>query len=327
MLWSLAALPLFVAAYWVFLSRRRKMQRQVAALRLVAKAMNVQSRWRHAPALLLVAAVGVLLVSSARPSAVLPLPTHVETIVLAIDVSHSMLAQDVPPSRLAAAQEAAKAFVAAQRPSTRIAIVEFSGEAMLVQPATHDREAARAAIDALHTRDATAIGSAILVSLRALFPREELDLGAARDTLSGASLEPPVEPGSHTSGAIILLTDGQSTVGPDARDAARLAADRGVRIYTVGFGTPSGTTVGGPGWSVHVYLDDALLREVAELTRGEYLHAQTASDLHNVYAHLTSTLVLESKRTELTAVFCAVAAVVALLAGGLSIVQFGRVAA
>lgn len=313
MLWSLASLPLFIGAYLLFLSRRRKMQRRVAALRLVAESMNVKAASRHAPALLLAAAIGVLLVSAARPSVVLPVPSHLETVVLAIDVSHSMRAQDVPPTRLVAAQQAAKAFVAAQRPSTRIAIVEFSGEAMLVQPPTQDREALFAAIDALQTRDATAIGGAILASLRALFPY--------------AALGPPVEPGSHKSGAIILLTDGQNTVGPDAGDAAALAAGRGVRIYTVGFGTPSGATVGGPGWSVHVYLDEPLLRSVAETTRGEYLHAQTADELQTVYSHLTSTLVLESRRTELTALFCAVAALVALLAGGLSLVQFARVAA
>jgi len=326
MLWSLLALPLFVAAYVFHLSRCKKAQRRVPALRLVADAMSATSHARHAPAALLIAAVGVLLLSAARPTAVLPLPSHHETVVLAIDVSHSMRAQDVPPNRLVAAKEAAKAFVAAQRRSTRIGIVEFSGEALLVQAPTRDREALFAAIDALHTRDATAIGGAILASLRALFPHAEIDDSAARDTLVRTAYQAPLERGSHKSGAVILLTDGQNTVGPDAYDAALVAAERGVRIYTVGFGTAGGATVGGPGWSVHVTLDEPLLREIAETTGGQYLHAETAEELKGVYSELTSSVILESRRTELTALLCAAAALGALCAGGLSLLQFGRVA-
>jgi len=326
MLWSLLALPLFIAAYLFLLSRRRELQRRMAALRLVAESMNASSTARHAPMGLLIAAVGLLLVSAARPTAVLPVPSHHETVVLAIDVSHSMRAEDVHPNRLAAAKEAAKAFVAAQRATTRIGVVEFSGEALLAIAPTRDRDAVAAAIDSLHTRDATAIGDAILVSLKALFPRAEFEVSEGRDTLYGAASRTAVAPGSNVSSALILLSDGQNTVGPDANDAAALAAERGVRIYTVGFGTPNGTTVGGPGWSVHVHLDEALLRGIAEATRGEYLHAQTAGELNSVFSELTATLVLESRRTELTALLCAAAALVAVLAGGLSLVRFGRIA-
>ena len=310
MLWSLLALPGLVAAYALYVSSRRR--RSAASLRFVAEAMNERPAGRHAPALLLLLAVGALLLSTARPSAVLPVPSHHGTVILAIDVSHSMRARDVRPDRLAAAQEAAKSFVDAQRRSTRIGVVAFSGDAALVQAPTTDRDEVRRAIDALQTRDATAIGAAIVTSLRALFP-EAPPAGAA-------------QPGSLTSAAIILLTDGQNTAGPDAEDAAQLAAAHGVRIYTVGFGTASGATVGGPGWSVHVTLDEDLLRSVADTTRAEYLHAETAAELKSAYATLTSTLVLERRVTELGAYLCAAATLMALLAGALSLLSFRRVA-
>jgi Ca-activated chloride channel family protein len=329
MLWSLALLPLLVATYLHLLSRRSEAARRDALLGVVADAMGATSMRRHLPPLLMLAAVAALLLSAARPSAVLPLPLHHETVILAIDVSHSMRADDVPPSRLAAAQEAAKAFVSGQRSGTRIGLVAFSGDATLVQAPTSDREALERAIDGLQTQDATAIGSAIVASLQALFPAAELDPDwvRPRDTLfTPVAVPVPVEPGSLRSAAVVLLSDGQNTAGPDARDAAELAALRGVRVYTVGFGTPDGTLVGGPGWSVHVHLDEALLRTIAAQTRAEYFHAETASQLKNVYANLTSSLVLERRWTEVSALLCALAAFAAALAAALSLVSFRRVA-
>jgi Ca-activated chloride channel family protein len=329
MLWSLVALPLLVAAYAGWVWRRRRLARRQAPLRLLAEAMHGRSAWRHAPAVLLFVAIAALLLSAARPTAVLPLPSHHETVILAIDVSHSMRAEDVAPNRLVAAQEAAKSFVDAQRRGTRIGVVAFSSEAALVQAPTTDREALWRAIESLQTQDATAIGAAIIVALQALFPSADLDPDAVRrrDTLFTAPAAAAAQaPGSFTSGAIILLTDGQNTAGPDAAEAAQLAADRGVRVYTVGFGTASGATVGGPGWSVHVQLDEGLLRGIADTTWAEYLHAQTAPELKKVYASLSSSLTLEGRATELGAFLCAAAALAALLAGAISLVSFRRVA-
>jgi Ca-activated chloride channel family protein len=306
MLWSLLALPLLAGAYALHVARCRP-----SRLRIVVEAMRGASRGRHVPAFLLLAALGALLLSAARPSAVLPLPSHHETVILALDVSHSMRAEDVVPNRLAAAQEAAKAFVAQQRPRTRIGVVAFSGEATLVQAPTTDRAALASALDTLHTQDATAIGAAIEVAMRALFPE-------------GTEVAAP--PGSYRSAAVILMTDGQNTAGPDAGEAAALAAARGVRVYTVGFGTPHGTMVGGPGWAVHVRLDEDLLRRIADTTRGEYLHAETAAELKHAYATLTSRLVLERRSTEISALLCALAALAAVLAGALSLTSFARVA-
>lgn len=307
MLWSLLALPALLAAYFLFVQWRRRRPGRDASLRMVEEWASPGRAWRHAPAVMLLAAIAALLVSSARPSTVLPVPSHHATVILAIDVSHSMQAQDVYPSRLAAAKEAANSFVEAQGRSTRIGIVAFSGEAMVVQAPTADRDDVRSAIEALHPRDATAIGAAIETSLRALFP-------------------PEAPPRAPDSAAIILLSDGQNTAGPDASEAALQAAGRGVRVYTVGFGTPSGTTIGGPGWSVHVHLDEDLLRNIADTTGAQYLHAETAAELKSAYATLNATLVLERRTTELTAFLCAAAALVALAAAGMSLVSFRRVA-
>jgi Ca-activated chloride channel family protein len=311
MLWSLVALPVLAAAYALHVLRRRRSA--AGRLRIVADLMQGPSILRHTPAALLLAAIGALLLSAARPSAVLPLPSHNETVILAIDVSHSMRAQDVLPSRLAAAQEAAKEFVAQQRRTTRVGVIAFSGEAALVQAPTTDHEALRAAIDSLQTQDATAIGSAIVASLHALFP-------------APAGKAMVAEPGSFTSAAVILMTDGQNTAGPDAEDAAELAAARGVRVYTVGFGTSYGTNVGGADWTVHVRLDEGLLRTIADRTHAEYLHAETAAELKHAYAKLTTSLILERRTTEITALLCALALLAALSAAGLSLATFQRVA-
>ena len=135
----------------------------------------------------------------------------------------------------------------------------------------------------------------------------------------------PVPPGSYNNAVIILLTDGQRTTGPDTVAAARLAADRGVRIYTVGVGTPDGKIVGFEGWSMHVRLDEETLKTVADVTRGEYFYAGNAPDLKKVYETLRTKLVLETKKTEVTALFSAAAALFATLAGLLSMLWFNRI--
>jgi len=200
-----------------------------------------------------------------------------------------------------------------------------------------------AAIDRFELQRATAIGSAILVSLKALFPEAEFDLrgssprpGSRMERRATAPLErqrdaakdgskAPVPPGSYDSAAIILLTDGVTTTGPDPVDAARLAAERGVRVFTVGVGTTTGEILRGDGWAMRVRLDEEALKTISDLTRGEYFHADTATDLKKVYASLNSKLVLEKKETEITALFSAAAALLAVASALLSLLWFNRV--
>ena len=340
-LWLLAALPLLVAAYVLLLRRRKKFALRYASLGLVREAMAGTARWRrHVPPALLLLALIAMIVASARPMAIVTLPTEQETIILAMDVSGSMRAKDVEPNRLVASQNAAREFVAKLPPKTRVGVVAFAGTASLVQPATHSREDVLAAIDRFHLQRGTATGSAILVALDALFPEAGIDVSGViygedhqrrgRSLDDARKAEPkeiaPVPPGSYESAAIILLTDGQRTTGPDPLKAARMAADLGVRVYTVGVGTVEGDVIGFEGWSFHARLDEATLKSVASMTLGEYFHAGSAVDLSKVYETLGSRLVFEKKQTEVTALFAAAAALLTLVAAGLSMLWFNRIA-
>jgi len=340
-LWLLLLLPLLVAAYFWLLARRKKFALRFASLGLVKEAMAGSSRWRrHVPPLLFLLALAAMILATSRPMATVTLPTQQETIILAMDVSGSMRARDIEPNRLEASQAAAREFVKQLPPKTRIGVVAFAGTASLVQPPTLSREDVLAAIDRFHLQRGTATGSAILVSLDTLFPEQRIDVSGViygeDHKARGRSLddarkgEPqdfkPVPPGSYSSAAIILLTDGQRTTGPDPLKAARMAADRGVRVYTVGVGTPEGETIQFEGWSFRARLDEETLKQIAGMTLGEYFRAGSALDLKKVYETLSSRLVFEKKQTEISALFAAAAAVLSLLAAGLSMLWFNRIA-
>jgi len=338
-LWLLLAVPLLVAGYVVLLRRRKKVALRYASLTLVKEAMGAgQSVRRHVPPLLILLALTTMFVAVGRPVAVITLPSQHETVILAMDVSGSMRATDVQPNRLAASQAAAKAFVAEQPPTTRIGVVSFAATAALVQTPTRNREDIITSIDRFQLQRGTAIGSGIIVSLATLFPNAGIDVskliygrdarrGFLRDQAREAEKKEfkPVPPGSYNSGAIILLTDGQRTTGPDSLEAARMAADRGVRVFTVGVGTKDGEIIGFEGWSMRVRLDEETLKNIANVTHGEYFYAGTATDLVKIYKSLNSRLVLEKKETEITALLAAAAAVMVLLAAALSLLWFNRI--
>ncbi len=321
-LWLLAILPL--AAVLAFLLRARRERRSRDHLRLLARPSNA-ARWLP-PALFVLALVS-LVVAAARPAATISLPAARQTIILALDVSGSMSADDVWPSRLAAAQAAAREFVAAQPPGARLGVVAFSDTAQLVQAPSERREDVVAAIDRLQPQQGTAIGKGILVSLKAIFPQENFDADALDDASAGAS-RPPGARAARAAGdsaAIVLLTDGQNTEGPGPVRAARLAAERGVRVYTVGIGTTSGEIGNGSGWSMLVGIQEEPLKSVAEMTRGEYFYAGGGAELKKIYAKLGSKLVLSKGQVELGAFWCAAAAIFAVAAAFLSLVWFGRI--
>ena len=338
-LWLLFAVPVLVAGYTVLLRRRKKIALRYASLTLVKEALGAgQSIRRHVPPLLILLALTTMFVAVGRPVAVVTLPSQNETLILAMDVSGSMRATDVQPNRLAASQAAAKAFLAEQPSTTRIGVVAFAATASLVQTPTRNREDIIASIDRFQLQRGTAIGSGIIVSLATLFPDAGIDVSKliyGRDAWRRTPLEQareaekkefkPVPPGSYNSGAIILLTDGQRTTGPDSLAAARMAADRGVRVFTVGGGTKAGETIGFEGWSMRVRLDEETLKSIANLTHGEYFYAGTAPDLVKIYKTLNSRLVLEKKETEITALLAAAAAVMVLFAAALSLLWFNRI--
>jgi len=335
MLWGLIALPLLILLYVWLQRRRKKTTLRYANLGLVREALGKSIAWRrHLPPALLFVAIAALLLAAARPAAVITLPSAQETIVLAMDVSGSMRAADVLPDRMTAAKEAAKAFVAELPRSVRIAVVQFAGTAAVVQAPTLSRDDVVAAIERFQLQRGTAIGSGIVLSLATLFPDAGIDLSqitGQREMPPGPNDKPkpvftPVPPGSYPSAAIILLTDGQRTTGPDPLDAAKMAADRGVRVYTVGVGTKEGETIGFEGWSMRVRLDEDTLKSIASLTRADYFYAGTAEDLKKVYQGLSTKLIVEKKETEISALFAAVGAMLVVLAASLSVWWFGRVA-
>ena len=335
MLWGLLLIPLLVALYVWLLRRRKKTALRYASLSLVKEAMGARSAWRrHVPPVLMLVALTALLFAAARPAAVLTLPSQSQVIMLAMDVSGSMRATDVQPNRLVASQEAAKAFIAELPRSVRVGVVAFAGTAAVVQAPTLSREDVSEAIDRFQLQRATAIGSGIVLSLATIFPEAGIDLSQITGQRNmppapGEKPKPaftPVPPGSYNSAAIILLTDGQRTTGPDPIDAAKMAADRGVRVYTVGIGTKEGETIAFEGWSMRVRLDEEKLKNIANITRADYFYAGSAEDLKKVYQGLSSRLVVEKKETEISALFAALGALLVVLAAGLSVWWFGRVA-
>ncbi len=344
-LWLLLALPLLVVVYVWLLRRKKKLALRYASLSIVKEAMGAgQSLKRHIPPLLFLLALAAMLVAAARPMAVVILPSEHETVILAMDVSGSMRATDVLPNRLVAAQNAAKAFLADLPRHVRVGVVAFAGTAAVVQRPTLNREDLTAAIDKFQLQRGTAIGNGIVVALSELLPNAGIDLeamenGAGRErgvSLDQALQEPkdgkktakdftPVAPGSYASGAIILLTDGQRTTGVESLDAAKAAAERGVRVYTVGVGTVEGETIGFEGWSMRVKLDEDTLKDIARTTQADYFYAGTAGDLKKVYQTLSARLTVEKKETEISALLALAAAALALVSASLSLLWFNRI--
>ncbi len=345
MLWLLAAVPLLIGTYVYALRRRSKAALRYASVGLVRAAIGPGQRVRrHLPPLLLLLALVAMLLAVARPSGQITLPSQQQTIILAIDVSGSMRATDMEPNRISAAQLAAKTFIEELPAKVRVGIVSFAGSATVVQAPTQDREALLASLERFQLQRHTATGSGLIMSLATLLPDSGIDLdsynfGSRFGTSNGAigskekadkkSAAPdkpftPVPPGSYSSGVIILLSDGRRTTGPDPVDAAKLAADRGVRVYTVGFGSRGGGQVDMGGWSMYMLLDEEALKTVADITKGEYFFAGTSADLKKVYETLSSKLVLEKKETELGAIFSAAAALFAITAAALSFAWFSR---
>lgn len=337
-LWLLLALPLLVGLYVLLLRRKKKMAVRYASLSIVKEAMGGAGQFRrHIPPILFLLAMAALLLAAARPVAVVTLPSNQQTIILAMDVSGSMRATDVQPNRLVAAQTAAKAFLTELPRHVKVGIVAFAGSAQVAQLPTVNREDLVTAIDRFQLQRATATGNAIVISLATLFPDAGIDLESmqtGRDRQRGFSLDKdrpvkkdftPVAPGSYPSAAIIMLTDGQRTTGVDPIEAAKLAADRGIRVYTVGIGTVDGETIGFEGWSMRVRLDEETLKAIANKTSAEYFYAGTAADLKKVYETLSSKLTVEKKETEISALFALVAAGLVLLSAGLSLLWFNRI--
>jgi len=340
----LAVLPVLVAVR-IWGLRRRRSGVRFSSLSLVRVAAPGSS-WvrRHLPFALFVLALGSLVLAMARPAAIVAVPSSRTTVVLAMDVSRSMCATDIPPNRLVAAEEAASSFVERQEGDTYIGIVAFAGFAEIIQVPTNDEEVLLDVIASLATGRRTAVGSAILESIDAI---AEIDpsIAATGDDFepAGPAPEPPSVPrGAYAPAIIVLLTDGASNAGPDPLEAAAQAAARGLRVYTIGFGTEDpggrpprcgaqyigsepgdsggfdpgfgGGGFGGVGGGMRRALDEETLTAVAEATGGEYYLAENAEQLNEVFAQLPTDLIVAHEVVEISVAFTAVAVVLIGLA-------------
>jgi Ca-activated chloride channel family protein len=347
----LVLVPVLIAAYIWVLRRRRRFVVRYSSLALVREALPHQSRWRrHVPVALFLLALSSLIVALSRPVTIVSVPTGQVTVILAIDVSRSMCSTDVQPSRIQAAEAAALSFIQRQQATTQIGIVAFSTYAELIQPPTNDTEALQVAIESLAVGRRTAIGSGLLKGLDAI---AEIDPAVAPSTESNprSPAPTPVPHGAYAPDIIVLLTDGVSNTGPLPLDAAQEAADRGVRVYTIGFGTASGSEFprcdpqflgresgsnqgfggggqfgggqfgggqfgggqfGGGGFRRGI--DEDTLKQIAAMTGGTYYPAESAGDLNNVFQNLPTYLITKHETSEVSVVFTAIGALLAALA-------------
>jgi Ca-activated chloride channel homolog len=335
----LPILPVLVGAYVWMLRRRKPIGARYSSLSLVRDAVPRASRIRrHLPFALFVLALGSLIVALARPAAIVSVPAGQTTIILAIDVSGSMCSTDIAPTRLEAAEAAAASFIQNQGVRTQIGIVAFAGFAEMIQPPTTDQNTLLNALYSLQTGRATAIGSGILRSIDAI---SEIDPSVAPSTNdeTGDTAPPPVAKGAFAPDIIVLLTDGVNNAGPEPVDAAQQAADRGVRVYTIGFGTANaggleprcraqfigrepagGQQFGGGGFfgggnpgGFRRGIDEDTLKQVAALTDGKYYPAESAGDLEKVFEALPTNLIMKHDVAEISVAFVAASVV---LAGG-----------
>jgi Ca-activated chloride channel family protein len=329
LLLALFAVPLLVFLYFQLQRRRRRFAARYGSLGLVHDAIGKGIGFRrHIPALIFLAGITVLIFSLARPQATIDLPKNEGTVVLTFDVSGSMAAKDFQPTRMEAAKAAAREFVQNQPSSVAIGVVVFSDGGISVQPPTDDREQTLATIDRLVPRRGTSLGNGILVALNtiAVDAGDPPILKTSASGNSAQSIEPvPAPQGWYPSAAIVLLTDGENNESPDPSMAANLAADLGVRVYTVGIGSPAGIDLEVEGFTVHTSLDESTLQAIAAETGGAYYNAGNEQQLRQIYADLKPKLSIKPEKIEMTSLFAGLGMIVFLLGGMLSLLWFGHV--
>ena len=316
---SLLAVPVCVFFYLRLQRRRIRDAASLGTLGVVRQDTGAMiRRRRHIPPLIFLVGVALLAFASARPQLTIPLPRMEGIVMLTFDVSASMAADDVEPTRLDAAKQVAGSLVEHRPDSARIGVVAFGEGGLVVQPPTDDEEALRATIDRLVPQSGTSLGRGIVTALNQL--AEEPTFGPDDDSEgapdSGTGLAPAV---------IVLLTDGENTDPPDPLEAAQLAIDQGVRVHTVGVGTTDGAVIEVDGFNLFSQLNGPVLEDIALLTEGTYFTVQQIDDVQSVYEELETEFVVEPREVEVTSVLGGVCALLFLIGGALSLLWFGRI--
>lgn len=328
MLLFLALLPLFVLVYLRMQQQRRQIAARYGSL-IIASSSGAQSLGlrRHIPPAFFLGALALMIFALARPEAVIGVPRIEGMVILAFDVSGSMAADDLEPTRLGAAKEAAADFVERQPPTVLLGVVAFSDSGLTIQQPTYNQEDVLAAIRRLDPARGTSLGNGILAALNVL---ETSAAGEETNYYSNLTPQPtpsptPVPAGTYASSTIVLLTDGENTAEPDPLEAAQTAADRGVRIYTVGIGSAAGTVLDIEGFNVFTQLDEALLQQIAQMTGGSYFNAESREELLDIYDNLSREFVIRPEPMEITPVLAGMSILALLLGGALSMFWLGRV--
>jgi Ca-activated chloride channel family protein len=303
-LWLAVAMLAVAVAYVVLQVRRGRFAARYASPGMLAKLAPRRPGWRrHLSAVAFVALLALLITAFARPGADARVPRDRATIIIAMDISSSMVASDIKPNRIEAAKKAAAEFVDRLPARFNVGLVTFNSSASVAVPPTTDHEALKAGLDRLHTRSSTAIGEAIFASLAAI---ANLDPQAAEDP-----------PPAH----IVLLSDGDSTTGRPVEQAAQAAVDAHVPVSTIAYGTPNGTLHGKP-----VPADANLLRQLAETTKGKFYQAASGEELRGVYADVGSSIGFRTERKDMSVWFVGLALVAALAVAVPSLLWFARLA-
>ena len=327
MLFLLLAAPLLVFVYLRLQVRRKRLAAVYGAAATTGDKARPGPGWRrHVPPTFFLLSLMILTVGLARPQAQVSLPRLEGTIILAFDVSGSMAADDLKPTRLDAAKAAAQDFVQNLPLTVQVGVVAFSDSGFAVQPPTNDQATILAAIHRLSPTRGTSLANGILVSLTAI---DASNSPVPPHYYTNLTPEPtpsptPVPSGVYTPAVIVLLTDGENNENPDPLGAAQAAVARGVRIDTVGIGSAAGTTVHVNGFTVHTQLDEAALQQISNLTGGTYYNAASTQDLQKIYADLGRHLVVKPQLTEVTFTFAGLGILVLLIGGLFSLLWFGR---
>lgn len=337
MLWALAAPPLLLWGYVRLVRRGKARETALADAHLLgvlwARPPAVR---RHIPVAFYLGAVTFLTLAMARPIAAIPLPVNRATLIIAIDVSKSMIGEDVQPNRLKATQTAALALLRAMPASAKIGLVVFSDYAQVLVPPTTEREILRESIAGLKVQQSTGVGSAIVESLRVLPGRKELlgeRLNIQRNPQQPAlpfgpppaAPSPDQKPVDLPPAAIVIFSDGVSNLGVNPTLAISLAVDGKVKVYGVGVGTPNGSVMTVDNQLVLVPFDATLLQQIAQATGGQYFEISKSEELRKVYRQLGRSIGWERRRTEVTSFLAGAAGILMVVGALFSMMWFRRV--
>ena len=274
---------------------------------------------RHVPPVILLVGVALLALASARPQVTLPLPRMEGTVILAMDVSSSMAADDVEPTRMEAAKLVAKSLVDQRPDSAMIGVVAFGEGGLIVQPPTGDDEALYATIDRLVPQSGTSLGQGLVTALNLALPEQ------APGSEESAAADETVPRGAFAPAIIIMVTDGENTDPPDPMEMAQTAIEQGVRVHAVGIGTRQGTVIEVEGFNLFTQLNEPVLQGISLVAEGDYYRLEDMNDIPSVYEELETEFVVESREVEVTSVMGGVSALLFLAGGALSLFWFGRV--